>query len=1615
MRLLRFLPAGNSKFLLVFLLFSCAALFAPSGRAEDLHYFKNYFVTGNYAVAGVGLYATGVNGWATGTIDMMSKVPAGADIVAAYLYWETVERTATPSSANGFFDFYTDSNGNQQPNPIVGDVVGNPNTPPCWSQGGTAGPGTWLRVYRADVLRYLNIDTVNTVNDVLYADGKHTVTLPDSGINQPGIVPHTEGASLVVVYRFLDGKQSYKAVVIFDGPFTMTKSSPAFSETISGFYDASGTGAMMTQIVGNGQPGFAATLTVNGNGPTGVSGTPFTGAQGPRWDNLTFDISNLLGANASQLKTQVTAGSNQTCLSWGAVITSTDVVNTDGDGNLDSWKTKGLHLNVGAPATSTTASIPATFGGCSDYPKEPCENLPEMGAVLGTKANPHKDIFVQIDWMQGSDGHIHAPKLAALQSIAGVFSKAPHNISVHFDVGNRYQQFATSVSNYMIVPAAYSEGGNVITESSLECPNSVVQLANCEYDSANLGYSVMGWKIGFDAVKNGFLLLSINQNFAHDRKDIFHYILFGHSLAGPFDPSTGQALLQTPWSVSGVGDLFGGDLMVTLGLWRTDNPPNCKQDDSTGLVLDANLCTDQTGTSLVQAGTLMHELGHNLGLKHAGSFDTPNCMANYPSIMNYLYQTRGLTGPMGDMTGVASGIEHIDYSMGTLLGLNENSLNGIPLLGSLPYRLRYFGPATTAEMNAAAKAHCDGSSPTGTPSVRLETPATLSLGTAIDWSNGTNPPIGVLVPGVLFSEDIDFDGTIGDSVAAGQGFIDNNDWAGLNLQQIGGRPNGGQLSGDVGPNDLSASDLGQKLFGQKLFGSAGDVLGAALYGQKLFGQKLFGQKLFGQKLFGQKLFGEVDYDTAISTLDATGASTPLVAAQSASSGTVYNQVTLTWGLPSLGQIRTYTIYRTNLQAVIQDTVVAGSVSGAPPTTAFNDPVTDPNLSDIGANCPSGNVCYDTNYQYYVVASTNSNSSTPSNFATVTVDHLYVTAYTGSVMYGNPLPNSMAATISGLPLGGITSANFTCPTPAPRNVGSYPDTCTGPAAVPLATPTVGVTYIAGILMITPRPLYIDAVTNSKLYDSTTTASAVPVVEAAVTNVSGLAYTDTVTGQVEAYLSPNVLGVNLSTVSVTTYTVNDGNNSNNYTVTTKTATGTITARPLYIDAVTNAKLYDSTTTAGAVPVVEATVASVSGLVGSDSVTGPVEAYASPNVLGVNLSTLAVTIYTVNDGNSGRNYTVNATKTAIGTVTARPLYIDAVTYTKLYDSTATTGALPLVEGTVAGVSGLVGTNTVTGLVETYLSPNVLGVNGSTLVVALYIVNDGNSGSNYSVTTKIALGTITQRPLTIDAQPNTKTFDGTTAAATAPTVEAATLTTGLVGNDNVTGLGETYDTPNAGTGKTMSVSAYTINDHNNGGNYAANTATNTSGEIDTLYTSDATLSDFTSPITNWASFNSASSSDMTLPYTPTAAILDTGDRVVGSNTQAIVVQFSAPVSRIRVLPNIDQYGSSFDGFQYTISGSNDGVTWTSLFDATSVIGSGEPFTLGTFTGTEPNVVNNVLTNTGSTGVGTGGVGPGGTVGYVTDFVFSQAYTYYSFGPSTMATTSGNTDQELSGVAALP
>ena len=105
---------------------------------------------------------------------------------------------------------------------------------------------------------------------------------------------------------------------------------------------------------------------------------------------------------------------------------------------------------------------------------------------------------------------------------------------------------------------------------------------------------------------------------------------------------------------------------------------------------------------------------------------------------------------------------------------------------------------------------------------------------------------------------------------------------------------------------------------------------------------------------------------------------------------------------------------------------------------------------------------------------------------------------------------------------------------------------------------------------------------------------------------------------------------------------------------------------------------------------------------------------------------------------------------------------------------------------------------------------------------VNDGNGGNNYTVTTvNNTTGVINKAPLTITAQPNTKTYDATPTAAVKPAVS------GLIGSDNVTNLTEAYAGPNVGTGKSLSVSAYTVTDGNSGNNYSVTLVNNAAGVI--------------------------------------------------------------------------------------------------------------------------------------------------------------------------------------------
>src|SRR5207248_5191451 len=75
-------------------------------------------------------------------------------------------------------------------------------------------------------------------------------------------------------------------------------------------------------------------------------------------------------------------------------------------------------------------------------------------------------------------------------------------------------------------------------------------------------------------------------------------------------------------------------------------------------------------------------------------------------------------------------------------------------------------------------------------------------------------------------------------------------------------------------------------------------------------------------------------------------------------------------------------------------------------------------------------------------------------------------------------------------------------------------------------------------------------------------------------------DTVSGLSQAFDSRHA---GARTLSVTGYTVNDGNAGGDYTVSTPTASGSITPAALAISAVTDSRVYDGTTASSKTPTV------------------------------------------------------------------------------------------------------------------------------------------------------------------------------------------------------------------------------------------------------------------------------------------------------------------------------------------------------------------------------------------------------------------------------------------------
>jgi hypothetical protein len=743
---------------------------------DSLKFFKNYFITGGYRVAGVGLAGQGVNGLATGTINM-AGVPNGAEILAAFLYAQVVSASGGDAAGAG-------ATFNGAPLSIPSGTfaaVGDPNgSTPCWTGGPDSGGGA-NRTYslRYDVLRMLPRGADGRAR----ANGTHTVQLPDVANSTPAAL----GASLVVFYRDPNPAAKLSAFVIYDGGWAMDGATHGMFQTIRGFYDPAAVPGVMTHIVGSGRLNRSDRLKVNGalTGPNGGI-NEFRGSAGPAWDNVTVTVPNLNGADSFTTVVDDIGVDVGDCLTWSAIIYATEVNDDDGDGYLNRWES--------APWSGTLV----------DPNGVPLPNLVAMGTAGNPVGPLHKDLFVEVGFMRtyaatsnaGAAGvnyggelkphHTHRPSVVSLTKVYQAFKTAPvtnpdltTGINVHIDIGNEYPGVQG------LIPAPLARGGESLDEMSTVCqadpgdPPGVCQFSQFP--------GTMGWKTGFRVIRDALKSIPADPTlcdapgndgpgepcervFDRNRFQIFRYFFFPHLLGVPKahcldltgTPQSNERyglpdktcqetnpLFHVPNTYTGIADFGGGDGAVSMGGFP-------------------NAAGQPIGTDDQLASTFMHEIGHTLMLAHGGFKGNANCNSNYLSIMNYMFQLRLLINGAGG--------KNINYSAQTLGPLDEFALAETNGLGAVPYRTAWYVPY--GGVGTKATRHCDGSEiANGAELIRVDG---TSVSGGIDWDGDGSIENGTV------AVDINFNGVEETGAAPQKGF---NDWSNVRLNQVGARRN----------------------------------------------------------------------------------------------------------------------------------------------------------------------------------------------------------------------------------------------------------------------------------------------------------------------------------------------------------------------------------------------------------------------------------------------------------------------------------------------------------------------------------------------------------------------------------------------------------------------------------------------------------------------------------------------------------------------------------------------------------------------------------------------------------------------------------------------------------
>jgi len=315
---------------------------------------------------------------------------------------------------------------------------------------------------------------------------------------------------------------------------------------------------------------------------------------------------------------------------------------TDGDGLCDDWETNGI-----------------------DFDGDGIVDL-DLPRLVDDQNNPDRadpsvpDIYVEFDWMDcampGGDcaaNHAsHEPVATAMAPVEKAFND--RDIHLHLMRDEPLREITNIRFNDGAVKVAPGGTFNDLKVGNPENP------CGTGPNDGHFGTIAERMALKPDGTSNCDNILAA-------RRLVFRYLIFGHNHA------------HTPGS-SGIAELPGNDFMVTLGDWSAE-----------GLRISSGLGPGKMPDeyrSVIETGTIMHELGHTLNLRHGGR-DNINCKPNYLSLMSYSLQFPYLDPQ-----------RPLDYSDQTLDPLNESILNEAAGIGGPAGRSVIFGEGDTGDVPA---------------------------------------------------------------------------------------------------------------------------------------------------------------------------------------------------------------------------------------------------------------------------------------------------------------------------------------------------------------------------------------------------------------------------------------------------------------------------------------------------------------------------------------------------------------------------------------------------------------------------------------------------------------------------------------------------------------------------------------------------------------------------------------------------------------------------------------------------------------------------------------------------------------------------------------------------